>query len=200
MKRVALMSFYTDTLHAIVFGHPVGLLANQIKLSLPCPDYLWEYRDVDRYGTTTSVAQTSLFCEALRSLLQKDTIDVGSFSRKILFSGLANLLLQMEKNVCQWSSFALESFHGGLKDKITSAMDFSRAQLPGGNCRANVFSMYQSDLAKNYAMSPSLGPKDTSCIVPEFHAAKIYLRITHYDYIVFAGAPKRMNVPIIGGL
>lgn len=197
MKRVALMSFYIDTIHAVVYGHPVNLFANQIKLSLPCPDDLWEYNNVDRNKAPMFVAQTPLFCDALRKLLQKETIDVGPFGMQILLAGLINLLLQIEQNISQWSNFGWDSIQESWRDTVSSAIEFWRTQLPGGDCCLTSSSVYHSDIISLPALPPFLKPEDTRCSFPVYHAAQIYFRITHYDYIVYAGAPKRMNVPIL---
>lgn len=196
MKRVALMSFYIDTIHAVVYGHPLNLFANQIKLSLPCPDDLWEYNNVDRNKAPMFVAQTPLFCDALRKLLQKESIDVGPFGMQILLAGLINLLLQIEQNISQWSNFGWNSIQESGRDTVSSAIDFWKTQLPGGDCCLTSSSVYHLDVISHPALPPFLRPEDTRCSFPVYHAAQIYLRITHYDYIVYAGAPKRMNVPI----
>lgn len=199
MKRVALMSFYIDTIHAIVYGHPVNLFVNQVKLSLPCPDDLWEYNNVDKNKAPLSVAQTPLFSDALRKLLQKEKIDVGPFSRQILLAGLINLLLQIEQNISQWSNFGWESIQENWRDTISSAIEFWKTQLPFGNCCLTSASIYLCEPASTVhpSLPPFLRPEDTRCSFPVYHAAQIYMRITHYDYIVYAGAPRRMNVPIL---
>ncbi|OXT13621.1 hypothetical protein B9K06_26100, partial [Bacillus sp. OG2] len=78
MKRAALMSFNLDTIHAVVFGHPMNIFANQIKLSLPCPDDIWEYKNVDRSKAPYSVTKTPLFLDALKSLLKNEPVNVDS--------------------------------------------------------------------------------------------------------------------------
>lgn len=199
MKRIALMSFYIDTVHAIVYGHPVNLFANQVKLSLPCPDDLWEYNNIDRNKAPMSVAQTPLFCDALRKLLQKERVDVEPFSSQILLAGLINLLLQVEQNISQWSNFGWESIQENWRDTISSAIEYWKTQLPSGNCCLTSSSMHHYDTTSldQPPLPPFLKLDDTRCSFPVYHAAQIYLRITHYDYIVYAGAPRRMNVPIL---
>ncbi|QLG72279.1 hypothetical protein HG535_0C06340 [Zygotorulaspora mrakii] len=199
MKRVALMSFYIDTIHAVVFGHPVTLFANQIKLSLPCPDDLWEYNNVDRHKAPLSVAQTPLFCDALNKLLQKEDMNVGPFSRQILLAGLINLLLQIEQNISQWSNFGWKSIHENWRDTISCAIEHWKTQLPFSNCCLTSSSIYHCEPASplHPSLPPFLRAEDTRCSFPVYHAAQIYMRITHYDYIVYAGAPRRMNVPIL---
>ena len=196
MKRAALMSFNLDTLHAVVFGHPMNIFANQIKLSLPCPDDIWEYKNVDKNKAPYHVTETPLFLDALKSLLKGEPVNVDSFGRQIILSGLINLVLQTEQNVLQWSSFGWKTVEQTWKDDISTAIKFWKTQLPQGNCCLTLSSVYYAG-ATSPPLPPSLMPEDTRCKFPVYHAAQIYLRITHYDYIVFAGAPKRMNVPIL---
>ncbi|KAG0684608.1 hypothetical protein C6P42_000002 [Pichia californica] len=196
MKRAALMSFNLDTIHAVVFGHPMNIFANQIKLSLPCPDDIWEYKNVDRSKAPYSVTKTPLFLDALKSLLKNEPVNVDSFGRQIILSGLINLILQMEQNISQWTNFGWKTIEKSWKDDISSAIKFWKTQLPEGNCCLTLSSVYYAG-ATSPPLPPSLMPEDTRCKFPVYHAAQIYLKITHYDYIVFAGAPKRMNVPIL---
>lgn len=199
MKRVALMSFYIDSVHAIIFGHPLNLLANQIKLSLPCPDDLWEYNNIDRNKAPLSVAQTPLFCDAIKKLLQREEIEVGPFSMQILLAGLINLFLQIEQNLSQWSSFGWKSIQDSWRSTICSAIDFWKTQIPSKNCCSTFSSVYHLNCtsAVNRPLPPLLSSEDTRCSCPIYHAAQISTRMTHYDYIVFAGAPGRMNVAIL---
>ena len=196
MKRAALMSFNIDTIHAIVFGHPLSIFANQIKLSLPCPDNIWEYKNVDRNKASNHVVETPLFSDALKNLLKGEQVNVDSFGRQILLSGLINLILQIEQNISQWSNFGWKTFEKNWRNEISTAIKSWKSQLPDGDCCLTLSSVYYAG-ATSPPLPPSLMPEDTRCKFPVYHAAQIYLRISHYDYIVFAGAPKRMNVPIL---
>ncbi|SCV02312.1 LAMI_0G17788g1_1 [Lachancea mirantina] len=199
MKRVALMSFYIDSVHAIVYGHPLNFFASQIKLSLPCPDDLWEYNDFDRHKAPLSVAQTPLFCDGLQKLLCKETVEVGPFGRQILLAGLINLLLQIEQNISQWSNFGRSSIQESWRETISSAINFWKTELPLGDCCLTSSSIFpcDADSQSHSLLPPFLRAEDTRCSCPVYHAVQIYMRIAHYDYIVYAGAPKRMNVPIL---
>lgn len=196
MKRAALMSFNLDTIHAVVFGHPINIFSNQIKLSLPCPDDIWEYKNMDRSKAPYSVTETPLFLDALKCLLIGKSVTVDSFGRQIILAGLINLILQMEQNASQRANFGWKTVEKSWKNEISSAIKFWKSQLPEGNCCLTLSSVYYAN-ATTPPLPPSLMPEDTRCKFPVYHAAQIYLRITHYDYIVFAGAPKRMNVPIL---
>lgn len=196
MKRAALMCFNIDTVHAVVFGHPMNIFANQIKLSLPCPDDIWEYKNFDKNKAPYHVTETPLFLDALRSLLKGEPVNVDSFGRHIILSGLINLVLQTEQNVPQWSSLEWKTVEQTWKDDISTAIRFWKTQLPQGNCCLTLSSVYYAG-ATSPPLPPSLMPEDTRCKFPVYHAAQIYLQITHYDYMAFVGAPKRMNVPIL---
>ncbi|CDK27128.1 unnamed protein product [Kuraishia capsulata CBS 1993] len=196
MKRVAWMSFYVDTMNAVVYGHPVNVHAYQINLSLPCPDEFWDYDNVDRNEAPNSVVQMPLFSEALKRLLQKETVQTGIFGRKILLAGLLNLTLQAREKDSQLSILGWDSVKERWTETIGAALDNWRTQLPEGSCCITSSCVYHSDVNPS-TIPGSLQPRDLRCKFPEFHAAQIFQKVTHYDYIVYAGAPKRMNVPIL---
>lgn len=174
MKRVAFMSFYMDTLHAVVHGYPIGLVVNEIKLSLPCPDDLWENENIDRDNISKCMP---LFSDALQRLLNRQPIQTSSFGHKIIFAGLMNLYLQMNQKGSLLSGLSSTDLHQEWKGTIISALEFWRTLLPEKSCCSST--------------------QDAHCSVPEYHAAQMLLRFIHYDYVVYSGSPKRMNVPII---
>ncbi|ODV84768.1 hypothetical protein CANARDRAFT_200315 [[Candida] arabinofermentans NRRL YB-2248] len=197
MKRVAWMSFYIDTIHAVVFGHPVNLYANQVKLSLPCTEEFWEYDNIDRNNAPASIVQMPIFSDSLKKLLQKEPVNTGPFGRKILLAGLLNLILQLELKDSQSSIMGWHSVKESWQETISSALEFWKSQLPGQSCCSTTTCVYHTEADGDLPLPSSFLPNDTRCKFPEYHAAQIYLRISHYDYIVYAGAPKRMNVPIL---
>lgn len=196
MKRAALMSFHLDTIHAIVFGHPINIFASQLKLSLPCPDHIWEYKNVDRNTASFTVANTPLFLDALKCMLQGKPVDVDPFGRQIILSGLVNLVFQIDQSGSQWSNFGWKTREEEWKGVILMAITYWKTQLPNGNCCSNLPSIYDGYLT-SFTQYPLVFSGDTTCKFPIYHAAQLYLRISHYDFIAFAGAPKRMNVPIL---
>ncbi|KAG7751554.1 hypothetical protein KL912_000687 [Ogataea haglerorum] len=196
MKRAAWMSFYIDTIHAVVYGHPVSIYDSQIKLSLPCPDDLWEYDNFDRNNAPASVMQMPIFTDALTRLLRNEPVQTGPFGRKILLAGLLNLNIQMSQKESQLTLLGWDSKRENWKASIASALDHWRVQLPQRSCCHAGSCLYHADSGPAL-LPPSLHAQDTRCKFPEYHSAQIHLWITHYDYIVYAGAPKRMNVPVL---
>ncbi|KAG0684181.1 hypothetical protein C6P42_004429 [Pichia californica] len=206
IKRAAFMSFHMNTIHAVVFGHSISLNVNQLKLSLPCPDHIWEYNinnnNINNNNNNNNkeneiiINNSPLFVESLQKLLNYIPIETGTFGRSILLSGLMNLALQVEQNIQQWSNLGWKGFKDGWKDRFSNAIEFWKSQLPNnGNCLITSSSIYYI----NSSLSPlpiSLLSEDSICKFCVYHSFQINLKIPHYDYIVFAGAPKRMNVPI----
>ncbi|ESX01478.1 hypothetical protein KL918_004158 [Ogataea parapolymorpha] len=196
MKRAAWMSFYIDTIHAVVYGHPVSIYDSQIKLSLPCPDDLWEYDNFDRNNAPASVMQMPIFTDALTRLLRNEPVQTGPFGRKILLAGLLNLNIQMSQKESQLTLLGWDSKRENWKASIASALDHWRVQLPQRSCCHAGSCLYHADSGPAL-LPPSFHAHDTRCKFPEYHSAQLHLWITHYDYIVYAGAPKRMNVPVL---
>lgn len=188
MKRVALMSFYIDTMNAAVLGHPMNLFAHEIKLSLPCPDDFWEYENVDKDKVPNSLP---IFSDSLQRLLRKQPVETGYFGQKILLGGLVNLLLQTTKRFSfpGWN-YAGESW----QNTLLSSLEFWRLSLPNSTCcfSFNVDSRPTSLPAQITAYQL----EDRRCKFPEYHAAQLVLRIAHFEYYVYSGAPIRLNVPI----
>ncbi|CAI4036891.1 hypothetical protein SMKI_16G1880 [Saccharomyces mikatae IFO 1815] len=77
LKRIAFYAFYMDTTHAVVFGYwNLFINSNQIQLTLPCPDQVWESYDLSYetlmehgYGSTKR-DENNTFLSALMQLMK----------------------------------------------------------------------------------------------------------------------------------
>ncbi|WEJ94855.1 hypothetical protein PSN45_002355 [Yamadazyma tenuis] len=176
MRRVAWEAFYVDTIQAVVFNHPANLYANNLKLSLPCPDEFWETDSSDALDLSpSSLIQIPTISESLRKILQNEHVSTGYFGYKIILAGLLNLILQMEQTESQSLVLGLKlSEDNNWQELIASALEYWKLSAPK-----------TSNLCS-----------DKLCQYPEYHAAQTYLRIRQYDYYVYAGSPHRANVKI----
>lgn len=189
-KRATLMAFYLDTVHATVYGHEIILYAHQIKLSLPCEDSLWE----SQASETTSRTAPVKFLTALKSLLHRKPVETSSFGRKILLAGLITVMFQTEQKDLQYSFNEWEKVKENWKVIISRAMDFWRSGIV--DCCTSDVSLFRDSFGFPSQIPDCMSPADTRCKHFLYHIAQIYMRITHYDYIIYAGAPSRMNVKV----
>ena len=194
MKRATLMAFYLDTVHATVYGHIIILYAHQIKLSLPCEDELWEFENSKLTTETLPPVKTPKFLGALKSLLHKRKVHTSAFGKKILLAGLLTIMFQMQQKDLQLSFLEWDSIKDSWNETISLAIDVWRIDICSkGNCCDTETSLYFPKEDQKL-LPPMLRVDDTRCKFSLYHIAQIYMRITHYDYIIYAGAPSRMNV------
>ncbi|CUM65869.1 uncharacterized protein PRCAT00003519001 [Priceomyces carsonii] len=193
MKRATLMAFYLDTVHATVYGHMVILYAHQIKLSLPCDDSLWEFENMDQKFEVVSPTRTPKFLVALKKVLNRQKVHTNTFGKRILLAGLLTIMFQMQQKDLQLSSLNWNSIKDSWRDTISLAIDVWKIDVSEGGCCSNEMSVYSALYDQNN-LPPMLRANDKRCKFCLYHISQIYLRITHYDYIIYAGAPSRMNV------
>lgn len=193
MKRACLMSFYLDTVNATVYGHTLILYAYQIKLSLPCDELLWEFDNEQTALNKLNNLQTTKFLDGLKKLLHRQKVHTSAFGKKILLAGLLTIMFQMQQKEIQLSFLEWNSVKESWKETMSLAIDVWRTYMfPNGCCDTQSSLFFRNeDLEK---LPPMLRLSDTRCKLSLYHIAQIYMRITHYDYIIYAGAPSRMNV------
>ncbi|KAG7661196.1 uncharacterized protein J8A68_005290 [[Candida] subhashii] len=203
MKRACFMAFYLDTVNATVYGHTLILYAYQIQLSLPCEDYLWEYDNIhQKHLITPTSFQPPKFLDALKKLLHRQPVHTTKFGRSLLLAGLLTIMFQMQQRDLQLSFLEWNSTKQSWNETMSLAMDVWRTEICGqGGCCSTEMAINPTHdptlgQQQQQILIPSLSPQDTGCKFSLYHIAQIYMRITHYDYIVYAGAPSRMNVAV----
>lgn len=240
LKRVAFYAFYMDTTHAVIFGYlNLFINCNQIQLTLPCSDSVWESYDLsyevlleqgfDKERRTFLCTLKQLMGEILQNLQHASSSshknkvfelkawEVNSvFGKKILLAGILSTMFQyLESNEGDLFATTMKCDLGTENEKISwqevfsFAMDYWLYQIQRsctdpkeclidpflsrtGSSAANFMSDnvdLNADMETNFSINP-----DIRCKVPEYHMAQIILRIYHYDYYIYSGAPWRMNV------
>lgn len=191
MKRATLIAFYLDTVHASVYGHNMVLYAHQIKMSLPCDDDLWEFDNLGQ-GLREFKPKSVKFLLALKLLLRHEYVETSALGSKILLAGILAVMYQLQQKEIQAKALEWCTLESRWRALFTDAIYAWRAAME--NCcdsRKCVSYQHSQD-----AVPPMLGDNDTRCKISLYHIAQIYMRISHYDYIIYAGAPSRMNVPV----
>lgn len=193
MKRATLMAFYLDTINATVYGHTIVLYAHQIKISLPCEDDLWEFDNTQQKIDTLQSQKPPKFLAALRKLLHRQKVQTSPFGRKILLAGLLTIMFQMQQKDLQLSFLEWDQVKDSWNEIISLAIDVWRTDICSGGC-CNTETALRFSYEDREKLPPMLRPDDRRCKFCLYHISQIYMRITHYDYIIYAGAPSRMNV------
>ncbi|ONH67568.1 Zinc finger protein klf1 [Cyberlindnera fabianii] len=191
LKRSALFAFYMDSTHGIVFGYQLMLFTHQIQLSLPCDEELW-----DSYLTPKEIPNKSEqlpFLSALKKLLNREPVQTSRFGKKILLSGLLTIMFQMQQRDLQGSLLEFDELRDTWKDSLSLAFDYWNCDIMNGCCNTPN-AIYWKDVDRKHDLPLALREDDTRCKFPVYHMAQITLRIQHYDYYIYAGAPWRMNV------
>lgn len=196
MKRATLMAFYLDTVNATVYGHMVILYAHQIKISLPCEDKLWEFDNTKETSDSFTISKSPKFLDALKKLLHKEKVETSGFGKKILLAGLLTIMFQMQQKDLQLSFIEWNAMKESWKQTISLAVDVWKIDICSeGGCCDTQTALYIPE-EEIHELPPMLRLEDKRCKFDLYHIAQIYMRITHYDYIVYAGAPSRMNVKV----
>lgn len=193
MKRATLMAFYLDTVNATVYGHTIVLYAHQIKLSLPCEDELWEFDNTKRKLEAIHGEKPPKFLVALRKLLHRQKVKTSTFGRKILLAGLLTIMFQMQQKDLQLLFLEWNQMRDSWNETISLAIDVWKTDICDQGCCNTENSLNFSEEDRKI-LPPMLRIDDNRCKFSLYHISQIYMRITHYDYIIFAGAPSRMNV------
>ncbi|CDK30049.1 unnamed protein product [Kuraishia capsulata CBS 1993] len=201
MKRSTLMCFYMDAIDAISFGHQILIYAHQIQMTMPCDDSLWE--NALTANPVKPVNGNVHFLVALKNLLNGIPVKTNSFGKKVLVSGICSIMYQMQQRELQ-ASFGLDgkgSSSGNWRQMLIAAFAVWRNDVGGSCCSSrtaieNTSSAQTSLLAENQndIRSPQFSESDTRCKCIAYHMAHIFMSISHYDFMIFAGAPWRMNV------
>lgn len=171
MKRCALATFYLETLHAVVFGHDMIIDLHDVKPTLPCNEDFWRS---GKYTKKCLQAPPTLLA-AIKSILHKKPVRVRGFGRKIILSGLIALSFEVKDREFELSIPELKSIKELWQRKIREAFTF-------------------------WDMHCSVSPKDIHSSWTETFSLPLrelyesYTHMKHYDFMVYAGAPGRMNV------
>ncbi|KAJ5623638.1 Krueppel c2h2-type zinc finger protein [Penicillium lividum] len=90
-NRTAFFGFVMDAQHSFIFGHHCILSVQDVRLPLPCQDYLWECSDVIEWNRMIRKAPESPgFLPVLKRLIARNPIppQCTAYGRLILLHGL----------------------------------------------------------------------------------------------------------------
>lgn len=190
LKRTALYAFYVDTSDSMVFGYQLMLSTHQIQLRLPCDEELWE-----SYLTPKEIPSTTEqlpFISGLKKLLNREPVHTSRFGKKLLLSGLLSIMSQMQQRSIQGTILDIDDVRDTWQESLSFAFDYWNREIVHGCCSTSSALYWRDDDKSQLPLS--LRYDDTRCKFPVYHMAQITLRIQHYDYYIYAGAPWRMNV------
>lgn len=236
LKRIAFYAFYMDTTHAVIFGYlNLFINCNQIQLTLPCSDSVWESYDLsyevlleqgfEKESRTFLCTLKQLMGEIMQSLQsaknrgmnekvpEPRAWEVNSvFGKKILLAGILSTMFQCQESnegdlfaTTIKCNLGMENQNISWQEVFSFAMDYWLYQIQGScteskNCLIDPLlykgSSNADDFGEPMTMSADIFDikADVGCKIPEYHMAQVILRIYHYDYYIYSGAPWRMNV------
>lgn len=217
LKRTALYAFYIDTTHAVVFGYTYLFIhCNQVQLSLPCSDEIWDSYDLslEKLLQHGFGGKDVSFLDTLKQLLNHvmhrlqrsgntepwTKLKTSKFGEKLLLSGLISIMFQLQQHSEVISlggdnPLSVQNIH--WQEIISFAIDYWHSEVMHG-CQNSSNSVLSNVDAVNTVDDEGiklLRLDDVhSCKIPAYHMSQIILRIFQYDYYIYAGAPWRMNV------
>lgn len=196
-KRAALMAFVLDVYHNCMFGHPSMISIHEIRLSLPCSQFLWDSSSGAQ--PITPKASTLPVIEALKLTLNNKHVDTSPFGRKAILSGLLSIKLQMLQRDFQlesldWSSGSLNSWRDHLHASFDFWLNDHRKMLKRSNAvyfdhPDHTFSTIPSMTLTSDPTLPYNTLSLAGCVDPFYHLAHLTLEISVVDLQIIAGAP-----------
>lgn len=171
MKRCALATFYLETLHAVVFGHDMIIDLHDVKPTLPCNEDFWRS---GKYSERCLQTPLTLLA-AIKSILHKKPVKTRGFGKKVILSGLIALSFEVKDREFELSIPELKSIKQLWQRKIGEAFKFW-------------------DLHCSIPSNKNQGVWIDSYSIPLRELYESYTQMKHYDFMVYAGAPGRMNV------
>ncbi|KAH3670725.1 hypothetical protein OGAPHI_001240 [Ogataea philodendri] len=194
LKRATYMCFYMDTSDAINYGHQMLIYAHQLQLTMPVADEVW---DANLESFKYIIKQTSRpqrFLIVLKNLLNGVSTKTNSFGKKVLISGLSAVMFQIQQRDLQLA-FGLDKFSSNenasnWRELMTAAFSIWRNDVGDSCCssRMAIENVESSTTSTQFSLS------DTRCKCVVYHIAHICMSISQYDFLIYAGAPWRMNV------
>ncbi|EME38310.1 hypothetical protein DOTSEDRAFT_75761 [Dothistroma septosporum NZE10] len=136
-RRVAFAAFIIDSTHATLFGHAAVMSPHDIRLPLPCDEYLWsatssaEVQRVEASLAANGFKPTS-FIEGLRKYIAGQKVRTNVFGRVILMAGLLNVSWQMNQRDLQVSSLGAANTLGSStrwRSSLRNAFDHWRKEF-----------------------------------------------------------------------
>lgn len=170
MKRCALATFYLETLHAVVFGHDIVIDLHHVKPSLPIDDNFWS---TGRYSENCLLSSMTLLA-AIKGILHKKSIKAKGFAKKIVISGIIALSFEVQERELEFSIPELKPVKQLWQQKIQEAFK-------------------SWDYTSSLSINNKSGWADTY-FIPLRQLYESYTHMKHYDFMVYAGAPGRLNV------
>ncbi|ODV88500.1 hypothetical protein CANCADRAFT_32081 [Tortispora caseinolytica NRRL Y-17796] len=183
-KRVVCLAFIMDAQHSVLFGHRPSMSANEVQVTLPCADYVWEYETAHEWWTMFGQENTfqkaePLFLHALKSLLQRRPLSASTsaYSRLVLLHGLFSVAWQVQEYdaASLGMSEMTHSSREMWKDTLLRAIDTWSYSLFGGQ---------------------SLGLEVCKALYRISYVALHLTRTSVIDILVFAGYPSLDGRPL----
>ncbi|KAG7799496.1 hypothetical protein KL944_004094 [Ogataea haglerorum] len=194
LKRATYMCFYMDTIDAIMYGHEVLIYAHQVQLTMPVEDEVWD-ADLRNFKQVIKQAKKpQRFLLVLKNLLNGVSTRTNAFGKKVLVSGLSAVMFQIQQRDLQLA-FGLDKFGASetaknWRELMTAAYSIWRNDV-GVSCCSSKTAIENVKAASGFM---ELSQKDTRCKCTVYHMAHVCMSIPQYDFLIFAGAPWRMNV------
>lgn len=105
-RRAAFAAFVVDSNHATMFGHSAVMVAQEMRLPLPCDESLWRATSSVEVGRIESKLMSDgikpiSFLEGLKRTLSNAEVRTNSFGRTVLMAGLLSVTWHMHQRDLQ---------------------------------------------------------------------------------------------------
>lgn len=149
-RRAAFAAFVIDSIHATMFGHSGVMVAQEMRLALPCDESLWRATSSAEVGRLEANLMSRGikpvgFLEGLKRTLSHQEVQTNSFGRTVLMAGLLSVSWHMHQRDLQVNVLGGGVIHSlGGRDKwratLTRAYDSWKADFDKSLNRSEVSS------------------------------------------------------------
>ncbi|PHH65653.1 hypothetical protein CDD81_1739 [Ophiocordyceps australis] len=93
MRRVVFVAFMLDIMHAAMFGHASEMAAHEIRLPLPCEDYVWRANNACHVRQLEAAHRWRRlsFLDGLKNAFHSKEVKTHAFGRIIIMCGLLSV-------------------------------------------------------------------------------------------------------------
>lgn len=182
-RRLVSLGFIMDSQHAVIFGYQMSMSVNEIQITLPCPDHVWDCSSADIwwkiYGKYNS--REPFFLYSLKELVQQRRVPAktSQFSRLLLLHGLLSISWQIQEN---------EVVTGGISMLVGSTGNGPREAHSSSDWREILVKAIET---WHFGLPLNNGLEGESCkVLHSFAYVALYLNhLSVVDILVYSGYP-----------
>jgi hypothetical protein len=188
-RRLVFAAVFMDRIDTVQLGSTTNIRSVEIKLCLPCAEDLWAAPYDSWINLTQSVnnTKTALFIEGLRTMINREPLQISSFGRMVLMADLLTVLPgaeQMDLLLKPFPKTAIDLYNK-WQERLFPTFDFWKQDFDSaldrskGYLASNLYRYSHGNDDDNFCQSRTL-----------YHLAHMATRVDIADCQIYAGATR----------